>query len=66
VEVDLWVRWNRIVYNDVEILKWNTTSGNICKNKARYLLLLDLLNRFAELNLRNVPNQLEGGNATLL
>jgi hypothetical protein len=66
MEVNLGIRWNRVVYNDVEILKWDTTSGDICENEAAYLLLLNLLNRLAELNLWNVPNQLNGGNASLL
>ena len=66
MEVNLRIRGNGIVYNDIEVLKWNTTSRDIGKNEAGNLFLLDLLNRLAELNLWHVPNQLNGGNTTLL
>ena len=54
------------LYNDIEVLKGNPTSCNVGKNEARHLFLLDLLNRLAELDLWDVPDQLDRGNATLL
>jgi hypothetical protein len=66
VEVHLRVRWNGVVHYDIEILKWDTSRGHICENEAPDLLLLDLLNSLAELDLRHVAHQLNGGNASLL
>jgi hypothetical protein len=66
MEVNLRIGWNGVVYNDIEIIKWNTTSGDVGKNEAGYLFLLNLLDRLAQLDLWHVPNQLKGGNATLL
>jgi hypothetical protein len=66
MEVNFRIRWNGVVYDDIELLKWDTASGDVGKNEAGYLFLLDLLNSLAELNLRHVPNQLNGGNASLL
>jgi hypothetical protein len=66
MEVNLRIRWNGVVYNDIEVIKWDTTSRDVGENEAPNLFLLDLLNRFAQLYLWHVPNQLKGGNATLL
>jgi hypothetical protein len=66
MEVNLRIRWNGVVYNDIEVIKWDTTSGDVGKNEAGYLFLLNLLDRLAQLDLWHVPNQLKGGNATLL
>jgi hypothetical protein len=66
VEVNFRIRWNGVVHDNIEIVEWNATSRDIRENEASDLFLLDLLDRLTELNLRNVSNQLKGGNATLL
>jgi hypothetical protein len=49
----------------VELLKRNSSRSHVSKNEGHDLLLLNLLNRLAELNLRHVPNQLNRRDATL-
>jgi hypothetical protein len=65
-EVNLWVLRNRVVYDNVELFEWNAARRDISQNQRRDLLLLQLLNSLAELNLGHVANQLNRRHATLL
>jgi hypothetical protein len=66
MEVHLWVSWNRVVNHYIKLLKGNSTSRYISKNKSGDLALLNLLNSLAQLDLRNVANKFDRWDATLL
>jgi hypothetical protein len=57
-EIHLWILWDRVVHHNVELLKRNTTRGYIRENERCDLLLLELLNRLAQLELWHVTDQL--------
>jgi hypothetical protein len=65
-KINLRISRNGVVDNNVKILKRNATSSDIGQDKRRDLLLLKLLDRLAQLELRNVSDQLNRSDTTLL